>query len=119
MFWWFFKSFQKCIKSPLSKHMDLVNDIDFIFPLCWRELGMFDDFSDIINTGIARGIYLYHINHSLVGKSETIFTFFTRISIGEDIRTINRLCKNPRECCLSSSVKSEKYIAMVDCLVFA
>lgn len=99
--------------------MHLIDDIDLIFSLCWSEFGVFDDLSYIFDTSIARCIYLYDIDHSLIGKSETVLTFFTRIPIGEDIRTVDRLCKNSGECCLTCSVKSEKDIAMVDRLVFA
>ena len=99
--------------------MYLIDYVDFIFSLCWREFGMFDDFSYVFDTGIARSIYLYHIYHSLIGKSEAVLTFFTRVSVGEDIGTIHSLCKDSSQGRLACSVESEEYIAMVDCLVFA
>jgi len=99
--------------------MDLVDDIDFIFSLCWSKFGMLDDFSYIFDTSVARSIYLDHIDHPLICKSKTIFAFLTWISICEDIGAIHGLCKNSSECRFARSVKSEKYIAMVNCLVSA
>ena len=56
MFRRFFKGFKKCIKGGLRKHVNFVDNIDFVFTLAWRNNGLFAQIADIIDTSVAGGI---------------------------------------------------------------
>jgi hypothetical protein len=80
---------------------------------------MFDDFSNIFNTIVARSIYLYYIDHLFVCKGETVDTFSTRIPIGQDTGTIHSLWKNTGQRRLARSMESKEDISMMNLVISA
>lgn len=61
--------------------MDFIYDIDFVFSLIRFEPGFLDEVSDIVDSSIARRIYLDDIEHTPIIERDTIRTCMTRIPI--------------------------------------
>ena len=46
---WFFDGFEEGVECAFTEHVDLIDDIDFLFEVCWWVCGSIEDlFSDII-----------------------------------------------------------------------
>ncbi len=58
----FFQRFQQCIECPCGKHMNLINNIDFISAFRGRISHFLADFPDVIHTVVGCGVNLYHIH---------------------------------------------------------
>ena len=49
----FFKRFEKRIEGCRGKHVNFVDDIDFVFALRWREVDLVAQVAEIVHAGIS------------------------------------------------------------------
>ena len=92
--------------------MDLIDDIDLIFPLVRLESRALDELTDILDSVIARAIYFYDIEHRLIVEGSTVRTYMTWIPIF-GLETVQCLREDTSACRLPSSTRSMKEVGMV------
>ena len=110
---WFLQRFQKSIKRSYGKHMNLVYDINLIFP-CRRRIGnLFHNLSDIVHTIIGCSINLDYIHGCSCGNGLTGLTFSARTSIHR-VLTVHRLGKDLGNSGLTCSSCSTEQVGMTD-----
>jgi hypothetical protein len=110
---WLFECFEKRIKCSRRKHMDFVDNIDFIFSLIWLKSCLLDQFSYIFYSVIACTIDLDDIEHGIRVKRLTILTCMTRVTLS-GTTTVQGLCEDTSARRLSSSARAMKEIGMTD-----
>ena len=93
--------------------MDLINDVDFIFPLC-RGIGHFlPDLTDMVHTIVGRRIYLNDI-HGTAGCNGFAGSTFPAGTAVLWLLTINRFGKDLRNRRLAGSSGAAEQIGMSD-----
>lgn len=108
----FFERLEERIKCSRREHMDLVDDVDFIFSLIGFESGLFDEITDILDAVIARSVDLDTVEHRPRVESPTILTCMTGIPILQ-ISTIDSLSEDTSAGCFSCSTRSMKEVGMI------
>lgn len=91
--------------------MDLIDYIDFVLSLIGLKSCSFDEFADIVDSGIARCIDLDHIEHSATIERLTVRTLVARVPISET-RTVHGFCEDTCARRLPGSTRSMEKIGM-------
>ena len=107
----FFTDEETAYVMARGKHMDFINNIDFVSAFCWRIFHFFANLTNIIDTIIGSCIDFNHIHRSLILNRFTHSTFATWTSIFWT-QTIHRFCKDLCHRCFSGTSCSAKEIGM-------
>jgi hypothetical protein len=67
--WWFFQGFKQGIRGILAEHVNFIDDIDLEARLVGGVVNPLSQLPDVINTTIAGGINLYHVESLALGDS--------------------------------------------------
>ena len=110
---WFLQCFQQGIESTCGKHMNLINNIYFIFTFCRAVRNLFSDLTYIIHTIVRCSIDLDHIHCSSCLDCLTHGTFITGAAI-YGMLTVDCLRQNFGYCCFTGSSGAAKQIRMAD-----
>jgi hypothetical protein len=107
----FFNGFEERIESSLGEHMDLVNDINFLFERSGGIEGFVEDFfSDIVYSRMRGGVDFHVIQGSTFTDGEAIGTLVAGVSVVE-IEAIDSFGENSGGRCFScASGSSQKII---------
>ena len=89
----FFKRFQKSIKRMICKHMNFVNNINFVSAVYWNVLNFFKNTLRILNLSITSSIDFNNINRHRVCNISTAFTLTARMNC-RPVFAVQRFCKN-------------------------
>ena len=102
--------------------MNFVDDIDFITRGQRTVLGPFDDFPNIIDTGIAGGVDFNNVNVAIVLNVTTMLTNAARIRrhLAVSVRSDTVQCAgdNAGGCCLSDTTNTGQDIGLRQSVIF-
>jgi hypothetical protein len=107
-----FQCFKKSIEGGSTQHVNLVDDIHFVFSKLWREPNLIHEIADIFHGVIARGIQFIHVERRSGIEGYTGFTCVTRLSVGGYLKAVDRLSKNPRAGGFTNTTRSAKQISL-------
>ena len=68
MAWWFFQGFKQGIKSTGGHHVHFINDINFIFSFDRRVLDLVNQFTNFIDSVVARRINFDDVGMAVILK---------------------------------------------------
>ena len=109
--------FQQSVERSCGKHMNLINDVDFIFSLCGTVGYLLPDLTDIIHTIIGGSIDLYHIH----GSSRLDCLAHGALVAGTSIHrmlTVHCLCQDLSYCGFTCTSGSAEQIGMTNTVMF-
>ena len=107
----FLQCFQKRIERSDGKHMNLVNNINLVFPFCRRIIHLFDNLPDTVHAIVGCRINLDYIHAGSCCNGSADRTFPTRTAIHRML-TIDRFRKDLGNCGLTGSTGSAEQIGM-------
>ena len=114
---WFLQCFQQGIEGTCGKHMNLINNIYFIFTFCRAVRNLFSDLTYIIHTIVGCSIDLDHIHCSSCLDCLAHGTFITGAAI-YGMLTVDCLRQNFGYCCFTGSSGTAEQIGMSDSVRF-
>src|SRR5262249_40056827 len=96
----FLERFQKCIKSGGAKHVNFVDNVNFLLPRLRCKTDLVDKGSDVIDRIVAGGIQFMNVQRSAFVKRDAGITNVTRLTVRRPIFAVDGLCQYSCASCL-------------------
>ena len=109
----FFNGFQQSIPRTLGKHVDFVDDVNFIFRTDRQMDDFFTDFAGFIHLRVGRRVDFNHVHTAFFCNCKTRTAFAAGFSIFR-MFTVECFCKNSSGSCFSDPARSHKKICLSD-----
>jgi hypothetical protein len=113
----FFERFEKCIERRHRKHVNFVNDVDFIFPLRRGEVDFIAQVADIIHAIIRGGVYFDEIHETVFVDREAMFTLIARTRGRIFRKAVDGFREEPRNGGFSGAARPGKEVRVAHAVV--
>ena len=114
----FFERFEKRVEGRSGKHVDFVDDIDFVFALRWREVDLVAQVAHIVHAGVGSRIDLDQIHKAVLVDGLAVIAGVIGALRGVFIETVDCLRKQTRHGCLACAARASEKIGMTNAVCF-
>src|SRR6185503_1662971 len=94
--------------------MDLIDDVNLVFPLRRREINLISQVTDIIHTGVRGSVYLDQVQEAVLVNGFAVLAFIVRAPGGIWVQAVDRLRQQTGEGSLARAARAGKKIGMRD-----
>jgi hypothetical protein len=109
-----FERFEKRVECLCRKHVDFVDDVDFIFALRGRKVDLVAQVANIVHTGVGGGVNLDQVEETVLVDRFAILTLVVGAFRWVRIQAIDRFRQKARERGLACPTRPSEEIGVRD-----